>query len=168
MQVCIQDVPFSIVLNGEIYGYFHSKSGLRQGWPLFPLLFMVLVNSFSWLLDHAISLHTYTPFSVGNTHISHLLIDDDLLVTGLANSESLFSLDNIFVCLKSYMGLSVNCSKSYFYISRNSSLQEWCSRILAIPFGNLTFKYLGLLLISLVFLIILLIDFLVRKAKCCP
>lgn len=73
----------------------------------------VAMDSFSCLLEQAINLHIYTLFSAGDFHISHLLFADDLLVTGFADRVSLHSLNNIFLRLKSYMGLSVNRDKSF-------------------------------------------------------
>lgn len=86
VQACITDVPFSIIVNGEIRGYFHTKSGLRQGCPLSPLLFTVVMDIFSCLLEQAIRVHTYTPMVAGDKHIAHLLFADDLLVMGFANN----------------------------------------------------------------------------------
>lgn len=36
VKACIMDVPFSVILNGEIQGYFFSKVSIRQGCPLSP------------------------------------------------------------------------------------------------------------------------------------
>jgi hypothetical protein len=42
----IYDRPtFNIILNGEKLKPFHIKSGMRQGHPLYPLLFNTVLNS---------------------------------------------------------------------------------------------------------------------------
>lgn len=82
------------------------------------------MDSFSCLLDQAINLHTYTPFFIGDFHISHLLFADDLVVIGFADRVSLLSLNNIFMGLKSYLGHSVNRDKSYYYILDNAILRD--------------------------------------------
>lgn len=105
---------------------------------------MVAMDSFSYILDQAIHLHTYMPFYVGEFSVSHLLFANDLLVVEMANKDSLDTLNSIFLKLKSYLGIAVNHAKSCFYISDKSHLKDLCGSTLRIPFENLPFKYLGL------------------------
>lgn len=98
INACISNVNFSIILNGEINGFFNSSNGLRQGCPLSPFLFIIIMNSLSSLFDREINLRRYNPLIKGNWKISHLLFVDDLLVVGYSNSNVIMSLKHIMIC----------------------------------------------------------------------
>ena len=82
---CISTVRFSILINGEASGFFSSSRGLRQGDPLSPLLFILVMETLSRLVIKAgeegflNGFHISNPLSEGLV-ISHLLFADDTLV----------------------------------------------------------------------------------------
>ena len=43
----------AVAVNGEIGPYFRNKRGLRQGDPIFPLLFNFIVDALPAMLDRA-------------------------------------------------------------------------------------------------------------------
>ena len=53
IQWCIGTVSFSVLINGTSSGFFKSSRGLRQGDPLSPYLFMIVMEAFSCLLKRA-------------------------------------------------------------------------------------------------------------------
>ena len=77
-------VKFSILINGTLCGFFESSRGIRQGDPLSLLLFVIVTNVFSKVLDKAVRDGLMSGFRAGpignSLQVSHLLFTDDTLV----------------------------------------------------------------------------------------
>eukprot|EP00268_Persea_americana_P005852 TRINITY_DN12021_c0_g3_i2.p1 TRINITY_DN12021_c0_g3~~TRINITY_DN12021_c0_g3_i2.p1 ORF type:complete len:138 (+),score=13.18 TRINITY_DN12021_c0_g3_i2:192-605(+) len=60
---CVSDAHYSILVNGSSEGYFKGTRGLRQGCPLSPFLFAIVMEFFSTLMSHYASSQLIpTPF----------------------------------------------------------------------------------------------------------
>lgn len=82
---CFSTVKFSILLNGSPSDFFGSSRGIQQGDPLSSLLFDIVMEALSCLLDVAATAGQLLGFSIGNTAsssmmVSHLLFADDTLI----------------------------------------------------------------------------------------
>ena len=53
---CLSTVHFSIYVNGSILGFFQATNGLRQGDPLSPFLFVLMVKSLGHIIKQSSSL----------------------------------------------------------------------------------------------------------------
>lgn len=48
--MCVSLVKYSVLLNGEVKGYFEGKNGLCQGDPISLVLFMLIMELLACLL----------------------------------------------------------------------------------------------------------------------
>ena len=82
---CVSTARFSVLINGNPCGFFESAKGLRQGDPLSPLLFVIVMGAMSQMLDRAVGGGFISSIPVGNEDnnilmVSHLLFADDTLI----------------------------------------------------------------------------------------
>ena len=85
IKACITIVRFSIIVNGSLLGFFGSSRGLRQGDPLSPLLFLLIMEVLSRILKKTEECGLLRGFHVGpvnsiEVRISHLLFADDTIL----------------------------------------------------------------------------------------
>jgi hypothetical protein len=77
-----------VLINGEPTKSFRCERGIRQGCPLSPLLFILVLEGLSILLKHS---HAEGKLSgvnfSGMTHILHILFVDDVLILTEASFE---------------------------------------------------------------------------------
>uniref|UniRef100_A0A7C9AA13 Reverse transcriptase domain-containing protein n=1 Tax=Opuntia streptacantha TaxID=393608 RepID=A0A7C9AA13_OPUST len=114
---CISTVRFSILINGEPAGFFSSSRGLRQGDPLSPLLFILVMEALSKLALKAVEEGFLEGVKISNSHsegvlISHLLFADDTLFFCKPNENNLGYLKCILLIFEAMSGLRVNLNKS--------------------------------------------------------
>ena len=62
---CILTVRFSILVNGTSKGFFNSLKGIRQEDPLSPLLFLLVMEARSRMVNAIVDQGLLTGFSMG-------------------------------------------------------------------------------------------------------
>ena len=78
---CISTASFTVLINGIASHFFHSERGLRQGFPLSPLLFLLVVKGLSRALLDAKRRGLFEGIKIAtNLNITHLLFVDDILI----------------------------------------------------------------------------------------
>lgn len=104
----------AVNLNGELGTYFRSYKGLRQGDPLSPLLFNLVADGLSAMLESATRkgvISGVTPHLVegGLTHLQYA--DDTVLF--IQNTEvNILNLKFILFCFEEISGMEINYHKS--------------------------------------------------------
>jgi len=93
----------SILINGEDSGFFSSSKGLRQGDLLAPLLFILVIEALSKLVNKACEVGLLEGFHVGNSQylgllVSHLpFADDTLIFTDLESVIWVFEMHSLVI-----------------------------------------------------------------------
>lgn len=143
---CFETPRFSILVNGEPAGFFEGKRGLRQGDPLSPYLFIIVMEALSKMLDAAardgkFGLHPQCE----NPLLTHLLFADDLLLFSDGSTSSMDGISDILALFKGMSGLDMNAAKSEIFFSGFSDTEALAlSSSLEIKLGSFPTRYLGL------------------------
>uniref|UniRef100_A0A2N9G1C3 Reverse transcriptase domain-containing protein n=1 Tax=Fagus sylvatica TaxID=28930 RepID=A0A2N9G1C3_FAGSY len=114
---CISTARFSILINGSSCDFFESSRGLRQGDPLSPLLFIIIMEALSKMMDKVVGGGLVLGFSVGMEAprlimVSHLLFADDTLIFCDADPNQVLQLQYLLTWFEANSGLKVNLGKS--------------------------------------------------------
>ncbi|KAL2225212.1 UNVERIFIED_CONTAM: hypothetical protein Sindi_3023300 [Sesamum indicum] len=130
IEECISSPSFSVGMNGKPHGYFAGARGLRQGDPLSPYLFVLVMEC-------------------DDLRIFQLEFADDLLLFCRANTESARIFKSGLDRFADWSGLCLNVEKSHIIISRSAqNIREEPLAVLGFQEGHLPMRYLGLPLIS--------------------
>ena len=146
---CISSVRFSVLVNGNSRGFFHTSRGLRQGDPLSPLLFLLIMEALSRMLDKATEGVFISNFSVGNSNrniltISHLLFADDTLIMCGVELDQLWYLRSVSIWFQVVFTLKINLSKSELVPVGSVPNVTALASILGCRVSALPLMYLGL------------------------
>ncbi|KAL9662864.1 hypothetical protein QQ045_027699 [Rhodiola kirilowii] len=145
---CVTSAHFSVLINGSLEGYFASSRGLRQGDPISPYLFTLVMEVFSRILGHTRQSNDFSfhPKCAGIS-LSHLMFADDIIIFSKADMGSLMKIKEALALFHSWSGLEVNGNKSAIYFEGCGEEDKGVlSMEVGINGGQLPFSYLGALL----------------------
>ena len=80
---CIDSTNFVVLINGQRTSFFQSNRGIRQGCLLLPLLFLMVIEGLSRLIDTMKSSKIKGIKVSSSTYITHLLFVDDVFIFGI-------------------------------------------------------------------------------------
>ncbi|GKB80383.1 putative RNA-directed DNA polymerase, eukaryota, reverse transcriptase zinc-binding domain protein [Tanacetum coccineum] len=117
IQACLTSSRTSILVNGSPTPEFSLERGLRQGDPLSPFLFILIMEGLHLILENDRHAKRIKGAIVGNPSInlSHFFFADDVMIVSdwdTLDLQQITSSLNSFYCAS---GLKINISKSNLY-----------------------------------------------------
>ena len=114
----ITSISFVVLINGVASTFFRSGRGLKQGCPLAPSLFLIVVEGLSRYILKAQISGAFQGISLGNNIIlSHILFVDDIILVTDGYEQSLSTLYEFLMVFCKASGMIINEDKSSFYFS---------------------------------------------------
>jgi hypothetical protein len=144
---CVTSPTYVVLINGETTNFFWSGRGLRQGCPLSPLLFILVMEGLSLLLKKSKEEKNLTGIKVSRLiNILHLFFVDDVLILTKVDLQEWREIEKLIVLFCKASGLQVNVTKTTLHFEglSDSDLTPFRS-FLPYTFSalNTGFKYLG-------------------------
>ncbi|GKA03684.1 RNA-directed DNA polymerase, eukaryota [Tanacetum coccineum] len=113
IQSCLKSSRGSILVNGSPTSEFQFHKGLKQGNPLSPLLFILVMESLHLSFQNVISAGLFKVISLGsNFQLSHLFYADDVVFLGQWSNANLSTIIHVLECFFRASGLRINLHKS--------------------------------------------------------
>ncbi|XP_016162200.1 uncharacterized protein LOC107604981 [Arachis ipaensis] len=126
---CVTTVSMSVLINGSPAKPFRMERGLRQGDPLSPFLFILVVDVLHRMVGDAVRNGRISLLLVGreNIELSHLQFADDTILFCPQETETIVNYKRLLRCFELMYGLSINFDKSNL-IAINCE-QEWVTNM---------------------------------------
>nr|GEU64793.1 RNA-directed DNA polymerase, eukaryota [Tanacetum cinerariifolium] len=137
----------SILVNGSPTTEFYFHRGLKQGDPLAPFMFLLIMESlhlsFSWAVEAGI----FTGFRVDHSiTLYHLFYADDAVFIGEWSHSNLKGIMNILRCFSLLSGMSINIQKSHLLgVGIPDNCVAEAAKSIGCSIMKDHFKYLGIL-----------------------
>jgi hypothetical protein len=144
---CVISATYAILINGEPTDFFNNGRALRQGCPLSPLLFILVMEGLSLALKVSQVEGNITGIKVSRfIKVLHLLFVDDILIMTKASLPKWLEIKRILYNFCGASGLVINVHKTYFlHYGIQPSLLDIYKPFFHFNFLELAsgFKYLG-------------------------
>ncbi|XP_024963616.1 uncharacterized protein LOC112503869 [Cynara cardunculus var. scolymus] len=142
----VSTTSYSLSFNGNSYGFFHGGRGLRQGDPLSPYLFTIVMEGFSMLLKQCILEAAEFGYHRGceELELTHLCFVDDLFVFTKGDVISVEVLKKALFLFQCRSGLAPSLEKIEIYFGNvPCNIKEAILECLPFKLGSFPVRYLG-------------------------
>ncbi|GJS23933.1 RNA-directed DNA polymerase, eukaryota [Tanacetum coccineum] len=110
---CLNSARGSILVNGSPTPEFKFFKGLKQGDPLSPFLFILVMESLHFSFSQIINAGFFKGIRIDNSlTLSHLFYADDAVFIGKWDKFNLITIVNMLKCFFLVSGLKINIHKS--------------------------------------------------------
>ena len=119
IEFCISTPNASVLVNGKQTTWFKPMHVLRQGDPMSPYIFILVMQVLSSLITKGREIGLMDAFTVGQgdyiCNVSHLLFADDCMVFCGTDVKSVLNLRIILDLFQQLTGLKINLEKSSMF-----------------------------------------------------
>lgn len=146
IMLCVTTPKFSIKVNGGNHGFFAGKRGLRQGDPVSPLLFVLMMEYLSRILNSMGNLPDFRFHPMcKKLKLTHLIFADDLMIFCKGNMESVNRVMEALAHFTKVSGLEANMEKSSLFLAGvDDGIRDQLLIRIGFTIGEFPIKYLGL------------------------
>ena len=109
---CLTSVNFSLLINGSPSHFFMASHGIRQGCPLSPLLFILVIEGLNLLIDDACRWGLVKGIKISkDLSLTHLLFVDDVILFGFCSCEEWIAFKVLLDTFCEASGMFINLEK---------------------------------------------------------
>ncbi|GJS26798.1 RNA-directed DNA polymerase, eukaryota [Tanacetum coccineum] len=146
IQTCLNTSRGSILVNGSPTEEFQFFKGLKQGDPLSPFLFILIMESLHLSFQRVVEAGMFKGIELSSSlNISHLFFADDAMFVGRWCDGNIDTLMNVLECFHRASGLRINMSKSKIMgVHVEDSKVKHAASKLGCLILNTPFSYLGM------------------------
>ncbi|KAK9058221.1 hypothetical protein SSX86_023061 [Deinandra increscens subsp. villosa] len=145
VRACLSSTRASILINGSPSAEFNIGRGLRQGDPMAPFLFILVMEGLHVFIEDSVAAGLYKGIQIKNLNLSHLFYADDAIFIGQWSLENVSNIIEMLKIFHQVSGLSINFQKSsIFGIGVNTKELARFAKIVGCKSDCLPFSYLGL------------------------
>lgn len=113
IQSCLRSSRGSIIVNGSPTKEFQFYKGLKQGDPLSPFLFILIMESLHLSFQRVVDVGMFKGIKLDSSMtLSHMFYADDVVFVGQWCESNINTLVHVFDCFHKVSGLRINMSKS--------------------------------------------------------
>ncbi|GJT47648.1 RNA-directed DNA polymerase, eukaryota, reverse transcriptase zinc-binding domain protein [Tanacetum coccineum] len=113
IQGCLVSSRGSVLVNGSPTPEFQFYKGLKQGDPLSPFLFLLIMESFHLSVQRVVDAGLFKGISIcSSLQLSHLFYADDAIFMGQWSETNINVIVKILDCFHQASGLRINIHKS--------------------------------------------------------
>ncbi|GJZ84117.1 RNA-directed DNA polymerase, eukaryota [Tanacetum coccineum] len=145
IQGCLKSSRGSVIVNGSPTKEFQFYKGLKQGDPLSPFLFILVMESLHISFERVVDAGMFKGISLGSSlHLSHLFYADDAVFVGQWSNSNIDNIVHVLQCFHQASGLRINMSKSKLMgVYVNGDLVEQAALKIGCATLKMPFSYLG-------------------------
>ena len=142
-------MQFVVSVNGFPANFFGNSRGLRQGGPLSPLLFLVIMEVFSRMVKRMERAGLLNGFRADGRRgrgecVSHLLFADDIILFCDVEVEQVLHVRLLLLCFQTVTSPKVNVAKSEMVPIKEVNNVLALAEILGYRVGALPMIYLSM------------------------
>ncbi|GKB44168.1 RNA-directed DNA polymerase, eukaryota, reverse transcriptase zinc-binding domain protein, partial [Tanacetum coccineum] len=145
IQSCLILSRGSVIVNGSPTREFQFHRGLKQGDPLSPFLFILIMESLHISVQRVIDTGLFRGVSIGpSLHLSHLFYADDAVFLGYWSDSNIDTIVRVLDCFYRASGLRINMTKRKIIgISVSSDIVDQAASKIGRATLKPPFSYLG-------------------------